>query len=422
MHRLSTFVFALLTCTLQVSTLHAQVARFDEQPLEQLDPNAEQSFSGRSLEKVIDENDMQPTREFAEGDIIRELGRPVGRLTVHFAKAKSQRGADGGYCTASLISNDLILTNHHCIAGRKKSAKALLTMGYIEPRVRFEIAQYPVDLNPVEASKDLDYAILRVAGSPGQIWGTVSLSDRQPIARGSLFLIHYPLGHPQHATRGRCRADDPALMGDDLMHVCDTLPGSSGAPIFDNNTLEVVGLHYAALDLNKSNAGKLMKRLSEVSPTISELIRKNRLKREPTGALPPDRRYSRNADIALWNTIKSNGQIEVLEGYLNQFPNGLFAPTARILLKTGKARAARRARELAEREKTKAERDAKQQARDSEIREKIANSAQFRRQIQQMLVKYGVDPGPANGVFGDKTRSAVPHRAPCAQPYRRSRD
>ena len=107
-------------------------------------------------------------------------------------------------------------------------------MGYLIPRTRTGVAQYSVELKPVEASKDLDYAILRVDGRPGDEWGPIALSTETPSALTSLFIVHHPGGYPQYVTQGRCQTSNPALDGHDILHVCDTLPGSSGAPIFDN--------------------------------------------------------------------------------------------------------------------------------------------------------------------------------------------
>lgn len=249
----------------------AQIAPFQGSSIDQLDPVGHQSTGSRILEQVLSNDDMQPVREFAPNDIIRRLAKPVGRLTLQFKAGPEQPGSKGAYCTASLISTDLIITNYHCVPGNGDVTAALLTMGYLQPRSRQGVAQYPVGLQPVESSKELDFAILRVEGQPGNAWGTVALSNGAPGAQNSLFIIHHPGGYPQYITQGRCQTSAPAIDGDDLLHVCDTLPGSSGAPIFDNSTRKVVGLHYSAVALKKLNAGKLIASIAKVSPLIAKL-------------------------------------------------------------------------------------------------------------------------------------------------------
>ena len=147
-------------------------------------------------------------------------------------------------------------------------------MGYLEPRKRTGVAQYPVDIKPVEANEELDYAILRVEGNPGDEWGTIKLSKHTPDARNTLFIVHHPGGFPKYISRGRCQTSNPAIDGNDLLHVCDTLPGSSGAPIFDNSSRKVIGLHFSAVALKKLNAGKRIASIAQKSPLIARLVQK----------------------------------------------------------------------------------------------------------------------------------------------------
>jgi formylglycine-generating enzyme required for sulfatase activity/V8-like Glu-specific endopeptidase len=263
----------------------AQIATFNGS-IHHLDPVVTQSTGNRVLEQLLSGDQMQPIREFGQTDIIRRLARPVGRLTLQF-KGGEQKAAEpgqrGAYCTASLIGPDLILTNHHCVPGNGDVTQALLTMGYLQPRTRQGVAQYPVNVRPVEASKDLDYAILRVEGRPGDEWGTIPLSAETPEALHSLFIVHHPGGYPQYVTQGRCQTSNPAIDGSDILHICDTLPGSSGAPIFDNSTRKVVGLHYSAVEMRKLNAGKRMASIATVSSIIGGLVRQSGGTAAPAG-------------------------------------------------------------------------------------------------------------------------------------------
>ena len=146
----------------------AQLATFDDGgSIYDLDPKAEQSTNGRILEQMVGNDDMQAIAELSRTDIIRKLSEPVGRLTLKFKKSWLDPRQKGAYCTASLIGKDLILTNYHCVPGQGNVEQALLSMGYLEPRTRRGVAQYPVKLEPVEASKELDYAIFARGGRTG---------------------------------------------------------------------------------------------------------------------------------------------------------------------------------------------------------------------------------------------------------------
>ena len=338
--RLTAFSFAtLLPCA-----AIAQLATFDETSLNHLDPSAEQITGPRILEQVLTSNDMQPTREYAPSDVIRRLAKPVGRLTLKFKQGTTPPGQRGAYCTASLVTEDLILTNFHCVPGKGNVESALLTMGYLKTRNREGVEQFNVNLKPVEGSKKLDYSLLRVEGTPGKKWGTIQLAGETPKSKSSLFLIHHPGGYPQYVTQGHCRANDPAIDGDDLLHTCDTMPGSSGAPIFDNNTRKAIGLHYSAVQLTKLNAGKRIGPIAAKSPILSELVQRASLgsKAKASKSAAAEMTYEQQAEMALWDTVKDSKDPAQLQAYLDQFPSGIFAPTVRVLLKQAKDEIAQR--------------------------------------------------------------------------------
>ncbi len=316
MHRAALFLslMALLVLPLPAK---GQSITYEGGSIYDLDPPARQST--RMLEAISGADDMQPVSDLAETDILRRLARPVGRLSY-----ATTNGALG-HCTASIVADDLLLTNHHCVRDAKE---AMLWMGYIIPRSRRGVAQYSVELPPVEMSKALDYALLRVRGRPGNEWGTVQFGRSEPGPRQSLFIIHLPGGFAQRISLGRCRASDPARDGDDLLHVCDTMSGSSGAPIFDNGTRRVVGLHYSAIDLNGLNAGKRLTRLLERSERLAALApavaNDDADGQADTGADEPEvsPRTPVSAEAEAWAAIKGMNSCAVFERYVTRFRAG----------------------------------------------------------------------------------------------------
>src|SRR5262249_44087830 len=65
------------------------------------------------LESLLDRrrDHFEDIRRFREDDRHRKLSKAVGRLQVSMANGFSS------VCTASLIAEDLLLTNYHCIPG-----------------------------------------------------------------------------------------------------------------------------------------------------------------------------------------------------------------------------------------------------------------------------------------------------------------
>ncbi len=208
---------------------------------------------------------------YPEQSSLRRLSRPVGRLDVLL-----EGGMDP--CTAVLIADDLILTNNHCIPGTRDRGvveEATLLMGYYlqgdEDTQRFQ-----VDIDPVETDVSLDYSILRVRGAPGRIWGVMPLEARDPAPGEALLVIHHPLAAPKKITRGNCQARNPdPVHRTNIWHTCDTLPGSSGAPILTDDRRRMIGLHFGGFGdraVAQFNRAKRVLSLRDESPILRGVL------------------------------------------------------------------------------------------------------------------------------------------------------
>lgn len=219
------------------------------------------------LEALQGSNSFERLANLAEASRYRIASRPVGRLKVKIRDAQGRLGTQ--LCTAALVAKDKLLTNYHCIPGLAGMTplEARLELGYLVENDTAGVKAYGVDISPVEASEPLDYAIVRVRGNPGQEFGTVRVSRSAPYVRESLFLVHHPEGQPKTLSRKDCRVQ--VLRDDLIIHSCETLGGSSGSPIFDDNTMRLVGLHFAGSP--EGNYGRGMAALVERSPILRSL-------------------------------------------------------------------------------------------------------------------------------------------------------
>ncbi|MBI1341292.1 trypsin-like serine protease, partial [bacterium] len=218
---------------------------------------------------------FEPLALLAPEDPVRRLAEPVGLLKVMIGE---------GYitCTASIIDASLILTNWHCLPKYGRQAtKAALWMGYYRDDER-SVQRYEVDLTPVETGNaDLDYAILSVKGDLSA-WGRVVLAGEDPPANRSLAIAHHPAGQPKQMTQRSCRTADPPIVQGGLRHKCDTLPGSSGAPVFYGygEAAKVVALHFSGVPQSllgidptlEANRAVPMSRIAAASPVVKRLI------------------------------------------------------------------------------------------------------------------------------------------------------
>lgn len=324
----------------------AQVATYDDGSIYELDPPSRQATGSGLLEALVASRqvgNMRKLGDYGEGDVFRRLGQPVARLGMALETAGGE--TKRAYCTASLIADDLVLTNHHCIAGNPggRVFDAVLTFGYLQRGTERGVKRYGVELEPVEASADLDYAIHRVRGAPGRQWGRITLSLAEPRVRQSLFIIHHPAGDTQHISLGNCQTSDPALEGERLLHVCDTIGGSSGAPVFDSESRQVVGLHYTAVDPGILNAAKRIAALAEHSPLIARLVREGEAAASapaagvqaapvaPSSPAGPTRAELDAFDDADYERAVAIRTIAALDAYAERHPLGRHLTAARDL-------------------------------------------------------------------------------------------
>ena len=228
-----------------------------------------------SLFQVSDEN-FEPIVAFSSQSPFRIIAPSVGRLEI---KARDQFGRIGvEVCTASLISRDLALTNNHCIPGTGELSllEAQLRMGYLSDRDQ-PGNTYSVSLIPVESNATLDYSIIKVYGIPADKYGLIALGPKTILPKEDLFIIHHPLGKPLQLTRKDCRAVSwEADNINNINHRCDTIDGSSGAPIFSLITRKMVGIHFQGgmgTTQDSYNSGKRLDKIIERSPALRNLLR-----------------------------------------------------------------------------------------------------------------------------------------------------
>lgn len=195
------------------------------------------AFAQQSFDKVII-GDFEPNWvniESIEDEQIREQSKAIGRLIMPAKKNTA--------CTAFLVTDDVIMTNEHCISSPEDAVGAKVYFNYLEDG---EHQTFLCD-KFISNNEKLDYALLKCQGSPGSIFGTVKLSQSESNLGKPIYVVHQNCDYYQ--TKG-CKRSKKVSFGDVIgfnshrvHHNADTLPGSSGSPIFSLDTHEVIGLH-----------------------------------------------------------------------------------------------------------------------------------------------------------------------------------
>lgn len=184
--------------------------------------------------------------------------------------------------TGFLVGPDIVLTTHHSIISPTKN-KATLHPGDI--RFRFDYLSQDKDNEPsghefsaadadwlLAEADDLDYALIRLNGSPGLEMLLEPGDERKQTIRGwitlleteyrfrlgePLIILQHPQGYPLQIAFSADAVIKIDPSGSRVVYNVDTSPGSSGAPCF-NLDLDLIALHQGSASDLRANRGITM--------------------------------------------------------------------------------------------------------------------------------------------------------------------
>lgn len=179
----------------------------------------------------------------------------------------------GSRCTGFLISEDILMTNEHCVPSASHSRGLTATFkreaGVSETAKKlseFDCSEF------IGNNRELDFALLRCSGSPGGTYGYVSLSEEAPVRDQDVYIVQqncdYYTTRNCDWTKKYAQGSLTRIENSSVVHNVDTLGGSSGSPIFDQTSHKVIALHHAGLGNNGNgrgieNYGVVMKEIVE---------------------------------------------------------------------------------------------------------------------------------------------------------------
>ncbi|RTQ52096.1 serine protease [Hymenobacter gummosus] len=210
-----------------------------------------------AFEVLIEGRDIQQAWFLPRG---AELRRTVGR--VHIRNASYREGWGTGF----LVAPNLLLTNQHVLESADVARHSWVEFEHEETYSGQMLRSAIFDLCPdvvylsSPADDGLDYALVAVASQPRQAesnWPQATLagfgfnqlsSEEGKLVKGEpIHIIHHPEGQARQLSLRNNRLmalADAQLAGSWMHYETDTLHGSSGGPLF-NNQWEVVGIHHA---------------------------------------------------------------------------------------------------------------------------------------------------------------------------------
>jgi V8-like Glu-specific endopeptidase len=211
-------------------------------------------------------------------------------------------------CSGTLISDDLFLSAGHC--------------GYaVGHTVRFDYQNAPdgsartprdfavTQVVEQENTATWDYAIVRLANSPGREFGHANIAAIDPPAGSVVTIIGHPAGRAKEIHAGAVLDYSSSVGTNWFRHQVDTVGGNSGSGVL-NSDGQVIGVHTNAGCVTSTpvggNSALRMSQLVPHSATLQALTRSKILWRHNSG------------QISLWS-LNSAG------GYLSSVAHGPFA-------------------------------------------------------------------------------------------------
>lgn len=225
------------------------------------------SLSGIISDKILDTPSSWKGRD-DEDTYEKIIGKESTLLDITFLETGLVRAAsvarvvlsNGATGSGFLIDGNILITNHHVIPNISQARDTHLQFNYQRNAEGLSLTADEYKLDPdggfaTSPANQHDWSAVRIKGDANARWGHIALTENEITKNKRVTIIQHPNGLPKQIAlhHNYVRYADPNV----VQYLTDTLPGSSGSPVFDDEW-KLIALHHSGGYIREPHTKRLV--------------------------------------------------------------------------------------------------------------------------------------------------------------------